>query len=188
MAPTRQSSRSTYLTMRHQTDSLESRARYRNRALQSPSGCNFTLFCITTIARLSQEEQTRITRDVHTRQRLNNNRSASAPPGFHKPPTRHSFIYPNTPNNSKHCLSIEIIPDVIFHLPFTSLTARWDTQQTRFFFRSTRYVFGLQHLRPPRAILSANASNQHRSLPCPHPPPPPKQTTSPAMSCPYLLM
>lgn len=187
MAPTRQSSRSTYLTMRHQTDSLESRARYRNRALQSPSGCNFTLFCITTIARLSQEEQTRITRDVHTRQRLNNNRSASAPPGFHKPPTRHSFIYPNTPNNSKHCLSIEIIPDVIFHLPFTSLTARWDTQQTRFFF-DRQGMFSACSTSALRALYSLPTHQINTAL-CHAPiPPPPKQTTSPAMSCPYLSM
>lgn len=150
--------------MRHQTDSLSCRARYRNRAVQSP------VFCITTIARLSQEEQTRIRRDVHTRQRLNSNRSASAPPRFHKPPTRHSFIYPNTPNNSKHC-PLKSFRTSFFNLPFTSFTARLGYPTVRFVDRQGMFsacstsALRARYTLPTHQIITALC---HAPCPMPH--------------------
>ena len=57
---------------------------------------------VCTFARLSQEsKQARLTPDVHTRQRLNNSRSASTPPKslINHP---HAIHTPKPPNNSNH--------------------------------------------------------------------------------------
>lgn len=137
--------------MRQPTGSTPTGAPYRHRLVQS-YGVLRCCYC-TAVAR----KQSRITRDLHTRQRLHNNRSASTPPKFHKPNPHAVHI----PKASEYFETLSIENHSRRHLTIHKSYHRYAGIPNTFNLIDKGMFSALQHLRPSaRALHSANASNQ----------------------------
>ena len=147
--------------MRHANRVSEIAAQCGDSAPQSLQSFWFSV--LDYLQRLSQEKQTSITRDLHTRQRLDNYRSASTPPKSlinhpHAIHTQTLRITRNTVHLNRFRTS--------FHPSQVLFQARWDSSQHVLLI--DKVCFSACSTSALRArYYSANASNHHRSLPCP---------------------